>query len=498
MRNPQPGCGNRKRGLGFIRLFRELGIGKGCAIARGAMKKIHQRAWFQGRPRRLTAVGFFGLALVPGLGLAQQAGPPAQEARPVATLTAEQQVPSVTLEEAVARALKASPQVAQAAGTVTTSEAAERSAFGAYLPSVSASAAGSLASSRRIDPETGAVSSGSSDTYNAGLSVGYDLFTGFQRSANRAQARAQTGAARAQLISQRANAILDVEGFFFEVLRAQGLEEVARSRIERAEQNAEAADRRLAVGSATRSDVLRAKLELTTARDAQLQAQTQRRAAALALGRLIGEDGPVEARARDEDLAPRALALTEEALVDELTVQAPSVVAAEASLRASEAGVKAARSAYLPTLRLSAGYNWFNEDPVPTGGQTSWSVRLGLSYPIFDGFLREERVERARTQASVSQVELSDARRAVRSGVGQALGQLRLATERITLAEQSVQVAQEDLKVQQERYRLGATTILELLTSQENLVTAETNLVAARFDYRIARAELEAIAGRPL
>ncbi|HZI08975.1 MAG TPA: TolC family protein, partial [Myxococcus sp.] len=231
---------------------------------------------------------------------------------------------------------------------------------------------------------------------------------------------------------------------------------------------------------------------------ALLQAQTQRRTAALALGRLIGEDGPVEARAREEDLAPRPLALTEEALVDELAAQSPAVLAAEASVRASEAGVKAARSGYLPSLRLSAGYNWFNQDPALTGGQTSWSVRLGLSYPIFDGFLREERVVRARTQESVAQVELADARRAVRSGVGQALGQLRLATERISLAEQSVQVAQEDLKVQQERYRLGATTILELLTSQENLVTAETNRVAARFDYRIARAELEAIAGRPL
>jgi outer membrane protein len=125
-------------------------------------------------------------------------------------------------------------------------------------------------------------------------------------------------------------------------------------------------------------------------------------------------------------------------------------------------------------------------------------VRLGLSYPIFDGFLREERVVRARTQESVSQAQLADTRRAVRSGVGQSLSQLRLTSERINFAKQSVEVAQEDVKVQQERYRLGATTILELLTSQESLVQAQINLVAARFDYQIARAELEALAGRRL
>lgn len=450
------------------------------------------------------ALGFLGLVTVPGVGLAQpsaQAGaqPPAQAGARTPPEEAPPRRPavSVTLEEAIARALKTSPQVAQAAGTVTTSEAAERSAFGAWLPSLSANASSSLASSQRLDPETGAVSTGSNDTYSAGLSAGWDVFTGGQRGANRRQAQAQSSAAEAQLGAQRSSAVLDVERSFYEVLRAQGLEEVARSRIERAKQNAEAAERRLAVGSATRSDVLRSKLELTTARESLLTAETQRNSASLALGRLIGEDGPVDAKPLD-NLEPKPLALTEEALVNEITARAPSVLAAEANLRASEAGVGSAKSEYLPTVRLSAGYDWFNQDPAITGGRTSWSVRLGLSYPIFDGFLREERVVRARTQESVSQVQLADTRRLVRSSVGQSLSQLRLTSERINFAQESVEVAQEDLKVQQERYRLGATTILELLTSQESLVQAEINLVAARFDYQIARAELVALAGRPL
>ncbi|MCY1022586.1 TolC family protein [Pyxidicoccus sp. MSG2] len=461
--------------------------------------KTPQTAWSKKRPHRMTALalGFLGLVSAPGVGLAQapaEAQP--QQQRPEETPQPRPAV-SVTLEEAIARALKTSPQVAQAAGTVTTSEAAERSAFGAYLPSLSANASSSLASSNRLDPETGAVTSGSNDTYSAGLSAGWDVFTGGQRGANSRQAKAQSSAAEAQLTAQQSSAVLDVERSFYEVLRAQGLEEVARSRIERAKGNAEAADRRLAVGSATRSDVLRSQLELTTAREALLTAQTQRDSASLALGRLIGEDGAVDAKPLD-NLDPKPLPLTEDALVNEIAARAPSVLAAEANLRSSEAGVGAAKSEYLPSVRLSAGYDWFNQDLAFTGGRTSWSVRLGLSYPIFDGFLREERVVRARTQESVSQAQLADTRRAVRSGVGQSLSQLRLTSERINFAKQSVEVAQEDVKVQQERYRLGATTILELLTSQESLVQAQINLVAARFDYQIARAELEALAGRRL
>ena len=193
------------------------------------MRKL-QRAWFKSRPQRMTALalGCVGLAVAPGVALAQtdapvQAKPPAAapaQARPSAERPAQAAPPaqaasraqapeeaarsaerpgvvSVTLEEAIARALKVNPQVAQAAGTVTTSAAAERSAFGAYLPTLSANANSSLASTQRLDPTTGAVLTGSSDTYSAGLSAGWDVFTGFQRSATRRQTRAQSNAAEA-------------------------------------------------------------------------------------------------------------------------------------------------------------------------------------------------------------------------------------------------------------------------------------------------------------
>jgi outer membrane protein TolC len=45
---------------------------------------------------------------------------------------------------------------------------------------------------------------------------------------------------------------------------------------------------------------------------------------------------------------------------------------------------------------------------------------------------------------------------------------------------------------------VGAATILDLLTSQAALTTAEGNLVQARFDYLIARSQVEALVGHEL
>jgi TolC family type I secretion outer membrane protein len=435
-------------------------------------------------PRRILpalAVGLLALAFTPSLASAQQDSPWV----------------SMTLEEAITRALKHSPDVIQAQGSLRNAAASERSAFGAYLPSLSASAGSSLASTERFDPDTGTPISGSSDSYSAGISASWDVFTGFRRRNQRQQARAEALSAEAQLVGQRFNLTLSVQQAFFAGLRAKELIAVARARIERAQEGVGAAERRLAVGSATRSDVLRAQLELNTARESLLQNENQRLAAALSLGRLVGLEQPVDP-APSGPTEPTPIQESREAVVSTLVAQAPSVRSAEASVLSAEAGIGTARSQYFPSVRLSGGYDWFNQDFGLTGGRTGWSIRLGLSYPIFNGFQREESVVRARTQAEVAQAQLADTRRAVRTEAERVLSQLQLAEERIALARQAVEVAQEDLRVQQERYRLGATTILELLTSQTALVEAQNSLVSLRFDYLLSRAELESIVGRDL
>jgi outer membrane protein len=62
----------------------------------------------------------------------------------------------------------------------------------------------------------------------------------------------------------------------------------------------------------------------------------------------------------------------------------------------------------------------------------------------------------------------------------------------------SVAAAEEDLRVQQQRYQLGASTILDALTSQTTLNQARLALIQARFNYRVAKAQLEALVGREL
>jgi outer membrane protein len=415
----------------------------------------------------------------------------------LATAAHAQEPALMTMDEVVQRALQSSPQIAQAAGSVQTSATAERTSMGAFLPNLNFSSGASLQSTNRFDPSLGTTIAGSSDSYSAGLSSSVDLFTGGRRGADLARSRAQTDAAEASLIEQRYAVTRNAKAAYYDVLRGADLIRSAEARLARAQQVLEAAERRSQVGSGTRSDMLRAQLEVTNARQALLQAQNQKRNAMFTLGRIAGVDGPVDA-AETQPLEPADLPFSRDDLLEMVMAASPAVITALANETASSAAVRAARSQYLPTLSSSGSYNWANDAPSFNDVRGSWSMRLNLSFPVFNRFQREETVERASVQATLSRILLDDARRLARVNLERVLGTLETAAQQIALAEQALEVAEEDSRVQQERYRLGVSTILEQVTSQENIVAAEAALIAARYDYQLARAELEALIGRDL
>ena len=423
------------------------------------------------------------------LGLA--GGAAAQELPPVTPLD------SVTMEEAVDRALEVNPQMVQARTSLGTAEFGTKQAYASLLPSLSVSSGTSLSSAQRYDPSLGTTLNTSSTSYSAGISTGMDLFAGGRNLASIRSARASEYAAEATVVTRRFTVALAAKQAYFGVLRSQELITLNRERIDQAEQNLAAAERRQQAGRATRSDVLRSRLELSNARQALLEAQTQLRTTMYTLGQTVGVRGPVAAVA-PESLDPAPLAMSAQALRELVADQAPAVESAVANVSVAEAGLSQSRSSYFPSLSVSGGYNWSNDELGLDQGRTSWSTRLSLSYPLFNGLQREAGIDRAHAQLSVAQAQAEEAVRATITELEGLLASLDLAEQRIAILHESVEVAREDYRVQQERYGLGASTILELVSSQIALLQAENNLINARYDYQITRAELESLVGREL
>ena len=244
-------------------------------------------------------------------------------------------------------------------------------------------------------------------------------------------------------------------------------------------------------GTVTRSDLLRAQLQQTTTQEQLLAVTDTLRAASYALGWLAGVDGPVGVRADSSSEVIRPLALDDSTIVRLAADASPGVDVAVAVAAATHAALRAARTQYIPTITASAGYNWAGSSTVISSGpRTGWTVIVGTSYPLFNGFQREDAVERARVAADVAGVTVADTRRSIRASAEQLVSALHTTTTAISLGTESVRSAREDLRVQTARYRAGISTMLDVLTSETALVQAEYSLAQARHRCHITRAAL--------
>lgn len=411
------------------------------------------------------------------------------------------QGPGVTLDEAIDRSTRVQPRVVSAAGQVRNAEARIKSAKGAFLPNLNLNASGQdfFSENQRIDPTTGqVVNSGStSRSVQASVSSSLELWDGFRRSAELRSARANQSATEASLLDATFQQIQATTNTFFDALSAQQLVRVREASVLRAEEQLKTSIAKLRAGSATRSDSLRSLVGVGNAQLQLVSAQAALAAAEADLGRLIGE--AVRVSAIDDSAFYRMLPpLDTLALRAEALGQSPTVQAAEAGLRASQASLSTSKAAYWPTLTLSGNQSLNGTRSNDFVMLNQRSLSLGFSWQLFNRFGREQNIAVQQVAVDIAQANLDEARRAVVASLTTRLADLEAARLRIEITLRSVEASQEDLRVQQERYRLGVSTILDVLLTTESLTQAEVDAVNARFDYLRARAAIEAIIGRKL
>ena len=422
----------------------------------------------------------------------------------VATGLAAQQPPvvpqaplQVTLQEAVRRALDVQPAMEQARGNQRNAGAGGRSAWGAFLPSVTTSASAFRSSSATfVTGDTSRLPPVYS--YSGGLNASIVLFDGFSRFANLRVASATADAADAGFVSQRYQVTATTAQVFFTALANEELVRVAQAQVERARAELQTAVNKFQAGAATRSDTLTATVDLGSALLALLQAQANLATAQANLGRQIGVDQLVRA-VPDSALPPLPDTTTLRASVLQA---APLVRQAEAQASVTSAQMWSTRGQYWPTVTLSYSNNRTGTEspqlPLFNNYPETFSWRFGLSWTLFNGFSREQSQVAASVAHDVARAQAADTRRQVNALYTQQLAATFTYWAQIAIAGADVSAATEAVRVQQERYRLGAGTLLDLLTAQANLTQAAVSQVQARYNYLIARAQLEAIVGHAL
>jgi outer membrane protein, multidrug efflux system len=259
--------------------------------------------------------------------------------------------------------------------------------------------------------------------------------------------------------------------------------QVARRQVEARRESLRVVSARHKAGVSAGSDLRQAESNLAQAEAAVAEIERQRSRSENSLATLVGRNpGPIkrQASAPDMELPPQLPA----GLPSQLLARRPDVLAAEQSVRASEANIDAARRAYFPTISLTAFLGFAS--PALSGlfddGRDAWSVAPAVTLPIFTWGRLSSNVDQAQAQQKIA---VEQYRRTVRTAfqeVDDALVAYQRGVEQRAALVRAVRADRERARLAELRYKNGVTIYLEVLIAQQDVFESELRLSSAARD----------------
>jgi len=176
---------------------------------------------------------------------------------------------------------------------------------------------------------------------------------------------------------------------------------------------------------------------------------------------------------------------------------------ARLAVELERARVAAQRGEYFPTIRLFGSWGVTaqqNGSPAFFGSAqqraTSAVAGVRIELPIFNGFAREARVQRARAQLEQAEARLELAEFQAAREVETLVEEVREARRRVESQRQAVSQARRGFEIASAEYRAGLGSQLEIMDAEVALRQSEFNYAEAAYDYLLSSARLDAAVGQ--
>ncbi|MBT7616984.1 MAG: TolC family protein [Calditrichaeota bacterium] len=300
---------------------------------------------------------------------------------------------------------------------------------------------------------------------------------------------------------------------YLNLLRAKALENIQKNNLRLTRSNLELAQIRKAIGAAGPSEVWRWESAIASARKSVISSNSMRNLAEMELNRVLHR--PLEesfAVAEDDIDNPESLVggvklfsylrnpldfrLTRDFLAGEGLEISPELLNIDAAIAAQERVMKSAWSSFwVPT----AGLKWDISDILWEGGEgtedsgqqmykadnTTWSVGINLSLPIYSGGSKKAEFAKARKELRSLTIYRDALSERIEQRIRSTLHIAGSSHAGIKLARKSAEAANQNLRIVTDSYASGIISILDLLDAQNAAVIADQLAANSVYDFLI-------------
>jgi len=316
------------------------------------------------------------------------------------------------------------------------------------------------------------------------------IYQGGRVSALKSQAMASIYAAREGLRAQETQILLEAASAYIDVIRDEERARIRRSNLQVIMRQKEAADSRFEVGAGTRTDMAQAEARLAGARVGLAQADAQLQISRAKYKRLTGH--------LPENLQPVprfVLPDSEQEAVSLAHNNNPRILAALHAEDAGKAGIKAAKSAYKPTVALTGSISAIRGQSGFPDRAESGMIGAQVTVPLLSGGMNKSRVRQAENASTRLRFETRDAKIELEATIMQAWAGLQAAREGLKASQVQVQAAEVAFEGVQLEKEVGKRTALDVLNAEQEVLNARLSVIDSRSEVERAIYQILALTG---
>ena len=384
------------------------------------------------------------------------------------------------LQELIRTALDNNTDLLSAALRVEQAQARLKASKWAYSPSLNLGPQGGY--NYTLADNQGNVTTTGTWTYNAGLSVSWDidLFGSLLNAKRGAQAallqqEAYRQAVRSQLIATVANA-------YYSLLMLDEQVRVSEENVTLWAEQIRSMEAMLKVGRVNENAVTQSRAQLYGLEASLADMKRQRQEAENALCSILGSVyTEIERGTLDEQTLPQDFSV---GIPLELLSNRPDVYQAEMALASAYYSTNQARSAFYPSLTLSGSAGWTNSvgQAILNPGGLIVSALAQLAQPIFNKGQLTSNLRVAKAEEEIARLTYKQTLLNAGEEVNNNLYALEIYDEMLQKHQSQLNDLQRTVETAESLYqRSTKMTYLEVLTARQSLLSAQLNVISDKY-----------------
>jgi outer membrane protein TolC len=318
----------------------------------------------------------------------------------------------------------------------------------------------------------------------------YASFSVFDYSLRKSYRAAQEGERAAQLSFKDARDLVvqSVANAYLLVIAGSSRVQALRAQVQTDEAVYDRTADQKRAGTAAAIDVLRAHVELQQEQQQLIAQENQVAKDKLALGRVIGLPAGQQFTIADTEPYSPLAAMTPDQALRAAYKDRADFQSAQASVRAAEDSVGAARAERYPNLGVAADYGDVGTTPASSNG--TFTFQAFAKFNIFDGGRISADIIQAKAALKQRRDQLADLRGQIDYQVRAALLDIQSAAQLVAVAKNNLELANQTLAQAEDRFASGVTDTVEVVQAQGSVAVANDNLISALYAHNLSKVEL--------